>query len=190
MTFARGRLVRVAVGVLGACGVLLLTSCGSTDGGTAATTPGGDASAPITGSQVDESAGPDTAPADAPTCASILPAETVDAFADVGWTSRQDPFYIGNIAMTDGLQCIWGNPEVASDDVQVYGWAPLDDDLAADVIAELSDQGWERSESDGAVYFTTPEDGPGGMAYRLTDDEITVSDTKQGLLLIEWPPQH
>jgi len=166
---------------------LVLTACGD-DATPPASTPHPAASAPISGSAVDGSPSP-TAEADGePTCENILPAETVAAFTDTGWTSRQDPFYVGNIELVGGLQCIWGNPEVASDDVQVYGWAPLTSDQAAQVTTELTDQDWTRSDEDGAVYFTAPEGGAMGMAYRLSDGAIAVSDTKQGLLLVEWPP--
>jgi hypothetical protein len=172
------------------CGALALTACGGTDDETApVTTPRPGASAPISGSAVDDSPTPTADGNEEPTCEGILPAETVAAFTDTGWTSRQDPFYVGNIEMSGGLQCVWGNPEVASDDVQVYGWAPLTSDLAAQVTTELTDQGWTKSAGDDAVVFTSPDDGGMSMAYRLTDDEITVSDTEQGLLLIEWPPR-
>jgi len=166
-----------------------LTACGGDSGISATATPG--ASAPIAGSQVTPTTAGTDAATDAPaelSCETILPAETVEAFTDAGWTSRQDPFYVGNTELVDGLQCIWGNPEVASDDVQVYGWAPLTGDEPQQVTDELTAQGWVESEENGATYFVAPDDAPMGMAYRLTDDQLTVSDTKQGLLLIEWPP--
>ncbi|WEG07451.1 hypothetical protein PU630_09245 [Microbacterium horticulturae] len=187
MTSHRTRHIALAL----SCGALLvaLTACGDDSATSAPATPG--ASAPIAGSQVTPTAdATDDTVGDpgTPTCEAILPAETVSAFTDAGWTSRQDPFYVGNTELSDGLQCIWGNPEVASDDVQVYGWAPLSGDEAQQVTDELTAQGWVESEENGAKYFVAPDDAPMGMAYRIAGDELTVSDTKQGLLLIEWPP--
>jgi len=177
--------VSLALGAI----ILGLAACAGESGTSAPATPG--ASAPIAGSQVTPTTAGTDAATDTPatlSCEAILPAETVEAFTDAGWTSRQDPFYVGNTELTGGLQCIWGNPEVASDDVQVYGWAPLTGDEAQQVTDELTAQGWVESEENGATYFVAPDDASTGMAYRLTDDELTVSDTKQGLLLIEWPP--
>jgi len=187
VTHRRTRAIALVIGL----GALLtgLTACSGDSGTSAPETPG--ASAPIAGSQVTPTPTVTDAATEAPanlSCEGILPAETVEAFTEAGWTSRQDPFYVGNTELSGGLQCIWGNPKVASDDVQVYGWAPITDDQAQQVTDELTAQGWVASEENGATYFVAPDNAPMGMAYRLTDDQLTVSDTKQGLLLIEWPP--
>ncbi len=138
---------------------------------------------------------PSATPAGPPTCAGIIPADTVDAFTEAGWTSREDPFYVGNIELPDGIQCTWGNAKIASDQVQVFGWAPLDADQARAVKEELLGSGWKEFEENGAVYLTAtgdmvmnPDDDGYGMTYRLDDGQITLADTRQGLLLIQWPP--
>ncbi len=71
----------------------------------------------------DTSATPTTAPID-PTCENIIPKSTVDDFKSLGWTSQEEPFRIGATALDDGIQCKWGDAKVASDRVQIFGWAP------------------------------------------------------------------
>ena len=68
---------------------------------------------------------PTEAPDADPTCQTIIPAATATDFADTGLTAREDPFYIAGILLPDGIQCTWGDQSVASDQVQVYGWAPI-----------------------------------------------------------------
>ncbi|QAY61079.1 hypothetical protein ET475_14520 [Microbacterium protaetiae] len=173
-------------------GALALTACADGDSGTVApATPEPGASAPISGSQVTSAPSQNAEP----TCDTILPSDTVEDFVDAGWAARQDPFYVGNIELSDGIQCTWGDPKVASDQVQVYGWAPLSAQQSDEITTELIDSGWEKIDGDGVVYLTAPEemimsrDEDGyGMTYRLSDHDIAVSDTKQGLLLVEWPP--
>ncbi len=176
------------LGVLIACSALtvLLAGCTNDPGTAAPTAPGPVASAPISGSGVSDSPSPSATPK--LTCDSMLIAGTVEQFAEVGWTSRQDPFYVDNIQLPGGIQCIWGDPEVPSDNVQVYGWAPVTADLAAQVTTELTGQGWKKTADGTATVFTPPENTPMGLAYRLSDGGISVSDTTQGLLLVEWPP--
>ncbi|WP_308493697.1 hypothetical protein [Microbacterium terrisoli] len=137
--------------------------------------------------------GDNPTPAGDPTCDTIIPKSTVDAFTAVGWSSRQDPFYVGNIELPGGIQCIWGNEKVPSDDVQVYGWAPITPEQETEVTQELSNSGFQKLSEDGQTYMTATDSMPGGardsgMTYRLDDGQILFSDTKQGLLLIEWPP--
>ncbi|WP_051191576.1 hypothetical protein [Microbacterium luticocti] len=151
----------------------------------------------VTPQNHDASPRPDASPTPVgdPTCERIIPQTTVDAFTQAGWTSRQDPFYVGNIELAGGIQCTWGDATVASDQVQVFGWAPIDAETAGQVEKELLDSGWKEFSEDGAVYLTAtgtmimnPDDDGYGMTYRITDGQIIFADTKQGLLLIQWPP--
>jgi len=174
-------------------GALALSACADDTATTAPATPIPGASAPISGSGVKDSPAPD-ADADL-SCDGILPADTVKDFTDAGWASRQDPFYVGNIELTGGIQCTWGDPSVASDQVQVFGWAPVTAEQIDEITSELVDSGWKKLDENGVVYITAPEemimsrdDDGYGMTYRIRDDDIAVSDTKQGLLLVEWPP--
>ena len=184
---------RVAAIGLIALSALALSACAGTNGAPGAKTPtsSGRASSPV--------ATPDTSteapPAADPTCDTIIPSTTVSALEGAGWSSQQDPFYIGSTEIADGLQCTWGDATVASDHVQIYGWAPIAADQAAAAKKELLDGGWREVDADGKVYITAgadmimdPDDDGFGMTYQFGDGWVTVSDTKQGLVLVEWPP--
>ncbi|GAA3762273.1 hypothetical protein GCM10022240_13590 [Microbacterium kribbense] len=136
-------------------------------------------------------------PAGDPTCEKIIPQTTVQTFADTGWSSREELFYVGNVELPGGIQCTWGDPKVPSDQVQLFGWAPATPELIAAAKKELLDAGagWTEFDEGGATYITAgkdmimnPDDQGYGMTYRFDKDQITVADTKQGLLLVEWPP--
>ncbi|MGA7146930.1 MAG: hypothetical protein WBX17_00370, partial [Microbacterium sp.] len=73
-------------------------------------------------------------------------------------------------------------------------WAPIVADAAVDAQADLVDQGWLREEAPNGVYITEAKettiavDADGyGMTYLFGDGWVKLADTKQGLLLIEWP---
>jgi hypothetical protein len=133
--------------------------------------------------------------AEDPTCDTLIRETVVADFESLGWTSQQGPLYIGGTEVPDGLQCMWADFEgPAGDHGQMFGWAPLSDDAAADAQQELLAQGWIREEAPDGVYITeAPEttiatDADGyGITYLFTEGQVTVADTKQGLLLIEWP---
>lgn len=130
-----------------------------------------------------------------PTCDTIIPAETVADFASVGWTARADPFYIGETELPEGLQCIWADFEgPAGDHLQLFGWAPIEPDAASEAQDNLVSQGWVRESAVEGIYITeSPEtsiatDADGyGMTYLFSDGWVKIADTKQGLLLVEWP---
>ncbi|GAA1991776.1 hypothetical protein [Microbacterium pumilum] len=167
-------------------------------------------SAPPSGPQVSESTAPTPStpapdpsgePSDdpdasaEPTCDTMIPAETVADFASVGWTARADPFYIGETELPEGLQCIWADFEgPAGDHLQLFGWAPVEPDVASEAQDNLVSQGWVRESAVEGVYITeSPEtsiatDADGyGMTYLFGDGWVKIADTKQGLLLVEWP---
>jgi hypothetical protein len=137
----------------------------------------------------------DAAAGDEPTCETIIPEATVADFESVGWTARADPFYIGELEIPEGLTCVWADFEgPAGDHLQMFGWAPIDADAAADAQQSLADEGWVRETGSDGVYLTeNPEtaiakDDQGyGMTYLFGDGWVTIADTKQGLVLIEWP---
>lgn len=114
----------------------------------------------------------------------------------MGWTAQADVFRIGGTEVPGGIQCTWGDYTVATDHVQVFGWAPIDDSDAEAAEQQLVSEGWRREEGNGGVYVTesaesaiaTDEDGY-GFTYFFGDGFVKVSDTKQGLILIEWPPK-
>ncbi len=130
-----------------------------------------------------------------PTCETIIPDEIVADFESLGWKARADPFFVGELEIPEGVWCVWADFEgQAGDHVQIFGWAPIDEDVARDAQTDLISQGWVREDGPDGVYITeNPEmtiatDAEGyGMTYRFGDGWVMVADTKQGLVLIEWP---
>lgn len=130
-----------------------------------------------------------------PTCETIIPADVVSQFDELGWTASEQDFHIGTLVVPDGIHCVWGDHSVASDQVQIYGWAPIDDATAAEAQASLEEQGWIREEADGTVLLTedpayaiVTDDEGYGMTYEFGDGWVRLADTKQGLVLVGWPP--
>jgi hypothetical protein len=137
---------------------------------------------------------PSQAPMADPTCETIIPATTVDDLSSVGWTVRAEPFRVGEIEISEGVQCIWGDFTTATDHVQIYGWAPISAADAADAQNQLVSLGWTMEEAPEGVIVTessettvaTDEDGY-GLTYLFGDGWVKYADTKQGLLLVVWP---
>lgn len=186
---------------LGATLVLALSASLAT--GCAATTPppepetttGAGATPSVPAAQPSAEPTENAAPAEDPTCETLIADATVADFQSVGWTARADPFYIGENEIPGGLQCVWADFEgQAGDHVQIFGWAPIEADAASDAEAELVEQGWTREKGADGVYVTeSPEtsiatDNEGyGMTYLFGDGWVILADTKQGLVLIDWP---
>ncbi|QKJ19200.1 hypothetical protein [Microbacterium hominis] len=134
-------------------------------------------------------------PGDAPTCETLISASLVADFEEIGWTVREDPFYIGDLELTDGIQCVWADFEgPAGDHLQMFGWGPISAEEAESAQDQLIAQGWQREDGSSGVYITensqttiaTDDDGY-GMTYLFGDGVVTFADTKQGLVLIDWP---
>lgn len=129
-----------------------------------------------------------------PTCETIIPETTVAEFESIGWSARAEPFIIGGVEVPDGVQCVWANFEgPASDQLQMFGWAPIDDASAAEAQERLQSEGWTIEEAAEGVYVTEPaetavatdEDGY-GITYLFASGSVKIADTKQSILLIEW----
>lgn len=129
-----------------------------------------------------------------PTCEELIPASLVEQFSSQGWTYRADVFRVGDLTLTDGVQCVWGDYSVASDHVLIFGWAAATSAEAEQARASLLASGWQVADDASGTYITedpatavaTDENGF-GMTYQFGDGWIAVADTKQGLLLIERP---
>ncbi|WP_127474487.1 hypothetical protein [Microbacterium sulfonylureivorans] len=130
-----------------------------------------------------------------PTCETLIGADVVADFESIGWSSRAEKFYLGELELAHGIQCVWADFEgPAGDHLQLFGWAPIGDEEAAEAQTSMVDQGWIREESSEGVYITEPKettiavDEEGyGMTYLFVAGSVKLADTKQGLLLIEWP---
>ena len=130
---------------------------------------------------------------DEPACDTIITDGTVEALTSIGWTLKQQEFVIGDIALPEGMLCFWADYSVATDHGQLYGWAEISDEDAAAAQATLLESGWLRENGPEGSYFTedpqfslgTDEEGY-GMTYLFGDGWVKLSDTKQGLILIDW----
>lgn len=130
-----------------------------------------------------------------PTCDTLIGADVVADFESIGWTSQAEKFYLGDVELAHGVQCVWADFDgPAGDHLQMFGWASITPDQAAEAQTTLVSQGWVREESEDGVYITEPkettiavDDEGYGMTYFFASDWVKLADTKQGLLLIEWP---
>lgn len=166
-------------------------------------TPGGTAPQ-VSGEAVPDGAASGSAtPAPVPTidpasvtCENMLAADTAAEFAATDWSVREDPFVILDLELPDGTACTWGDfSSPTSDDLVLFGWSPIDDADATSVQTALVAEGWLREEAGDAVLITEDPafalrvDAEGyGMTYRFEAGTVTVSDTKQGLDLIDVRP--
>ncbi|MBN9210767.1 MAG: hypothetical protein BGO45_10870 [Microbacterium sp. 71-36] len=173
---------------------LVLTACAPT--AAAPATP----SAAATG---DTAASPTTSPTDAPdadtpdpTCETIILSSTAADFESIGWKPQSEPFRVGATEVPDGILCKWSDGSVTAGTVQMFGWAPIDAAAAEKAEGDLVASGWKREEGAGdEVYITENPDwlaGRGadgyGITYLFGDGWVKVADTKQSLVLIDWPP--
>lgn len=130
-----------------------------------------------------------------PTCDTIIPPDVVVDFTDAGWSFEEDVFRLGATEIPEGITCTWGDAKVASDNVQMFGWAPISEQDSAREQSALVQEGWQREEGEDGVFLTenpdtavnTDADGY-GWTYQFGDGWVKFADTKQGLLLVEWPP--
>ncbi len=129
-----------------------------------------------------------------PTCENIIPQATADDFTSLGWTYQSEPFRIGADALDDGIQCKWGDTKIASDRVQIFGWAPIDAADAAKAQKDLVAAGWKVEKADEGTYVTENPEWLGGrgvdgygLTYLFGDGWVKLADTKQSLVLVESP---
>lgn len=133
-------------------------------------------------------------PAVDPTCETIIDASTIEIFDQHDWTYKEREFRLNGEVIEGGLECVWGDYTVASDHVQVFGWAPLNASESSSMQEELLSEGWARIDEGDHLYITEDsahsialdEDGF-GMTYEFGDGWVTLADTKQGLVLITRP---
>ncbi|MGO1265888.1 MAG: hypothetical protein ACTHY8_01500 [Microbacterium gubbeenense] len=129
----------------------------------------------------------------APTCESILRPSFVDELSELGWSAQERPFQIGEHEVAGGVQCVWGDLSSGTDLAQMYGWAPIDADQAAELQNYLEENGWVREDGEHYVYLTEDpnligylEEGEYGITYQFADGWVALADTKSGLDLVTW----
>lgn len=130
----------------------------------------------------------------APTCETIIAPSTIEIFESHEWTYKQHDFRIGADVVEGGIQCIWGDYTVASDHVQIFGWAPLSAAESGPAQQKLLSEGWIRADEDGHTYITEDprfsiavDEAGYGMTYEFGDGWVSVADTRQSLVLITQP---
>lgn len=173
---------------------LLLTGCGAGSADPAPTATVG-TSSPSTAptSQPDPTSSPDAGGVDA-TCDSIVVADVHEQLVAKGWSFKETPFAAGGVTLDDGLQCTWADFTKPSGNLLLFGWAPLTGDQATKIQSALEQEGWKRESEGDYVYLTqdasqapTVDENGYGMTYEFGDGWVTLSDTKQNLLLIQRP---
>lgn len=126
------------------------------------------------------------------TCENLVTAATIDTFDEAGWTPSEAAFTIGATELEGGIRCTWSEPDVESNDLMIFGWAPIDGETATTLEAELAAGDWRLEDSaDGVVLtemnpLTADPDGY-GYTYLFGDGWVTFADMKQNLVLIERP---
>lgn len=186
---------------LGAAALVLAAAAVLTTACSATPEPAESASgAPTTPAPVETTAAPVTEPTAgpiaAPACDELVSESAVSTYEEYGWTSQQDVFRVGSLELDDGVICRWADFTTASDQIQMFGWAPITESDAASARDELLDSGWieiEGTASSSVLITENPDyaislDEEGyGQTYEFGDGWVTFADTKQSLLMIERP---
>lgn len=188
-------IARAAGAVALTAALLATTACASSAppaaDPTASSTPG-----PASTESAAPTAEPSTAPVADLTCENMIGEDLVAEFTDVGWTSLAQPFQIGELELASGVQCVWADFEgPAGDHLIIFGWAPISADQARNAQNALVADGWVREDDAAGVYITenpdttiSTDDEGYGLTYLFGDGWVKLADTKQGLVLIDWPP--
>lgn len=185
---------RILPAIAGLALVLVaLSACTSPSPSTTSPTPTESAA------QGDTSTAPTTSPSsegppEGLSCESMISARTVAALSDAGWSAETKEFVVGGVELPEGLLCFWADYTVGSDNGQLYGWSSISSADAKVAEQALLDEGWTREDGSDGIYVTedieysmgTDEDGY-GMTYLFGDGWVRLADTRQGLILIEWP---
>ncbi|MGF3054102.1 hypothetical protein ACQUSY_09110 [Microbacterium sp. YY-03] len=136
----------------------------------------------------------ETAEPEVATCENLLPETLITQFEEMGWSYQQSQLFGVDAPLPDSVQCTWGDYEShSSEAVQIYAWSPIDEATATAMQDALVTQGWTR-EVDGDVVYITAGDRSAvvdengyGMTYKFVEGSVTYADTKQGLVLVQWP---
>ena len=128
------------------------------------------------------------------TCENLLPETLITQFEEMGWSYQQSQLFGVDAPLADSVQCTWGDYEShSSEAVQIYAYSPIDEATAVAMQDALVAQGWMREDAEDVVYITAGDrsavvDENGyGMTYKFVPGSVTYADTKQGLLLVQWP---
>ncbi len=179
------RLARAALPL--AIGAILLSACTGTPGAQ----PTEVVTAPPPGADPSPSGLPTATPVSPEdlTCENLIAEDALAGFEAEGWTSEEGEFAINDLVL-DGISCTWAQSGDTTDNLVVFGWAPITADEAQQTQTQLESVGWTAEESADGLYLSEADaqnPDAAGMTYLFGDGWVTVSDTKPGLLLIEQP---
>lgn len=134
-----------------------------------------------------------TAPATA-TCDTLIGGDLISELGAQGWTYKEAAITVGDTVVADSIACTWADYTVASGNLLLFGWAPIAADEADALASQLESEGWIREDAADGFFITedpmqapTTDENGYGMTYEFGNGWMTVSDTKQNLLLIERP---
>ena len=155
-------------------------------------------SAPAASATPKTEASPDAtaAASEDPTCETIILPTTVADFEALGWTNFEDAFTVGTVTVQvpEGVQCTWGDLSASAEDVQQFGGALITAAQAKTAEQDLVAEGWRTEDSPEGVYVTesadtavATDDEGYGRTYLFGDGWVKYADTKQSLLLVQWP---
>lgn len=172
----------------------MLSGCASSPEPTPTATVGTDAPSADPSAPAPEPTARPTATDAAATCETLIVGDLLDELTAQGWTAKETPFAAGGVTVDGGLQCTWADYDVPSGNLMLFGWAPITADQATRMQKGLEAEGWLREEGSETLYITedpmqapTIDENGYGMTYEFGDGWVTVSDTKQNLLLISRP---
>ncbi|ALJ20028.1 hypothetical protein [Microbacterium sp. No. 7] len=167
---------------------LLLAGCAELD----PAGPNGSSGSPSAGAGPDATTDPGVDPTLPLDCTTLVTPATVGQLEEAGLSAREDPFYIGETELTDGIQCIWADFTAPSGNILLFAWAPVDDQLAQTLQDNLVALGMERDDAPEGVYLTDdPENAPVvdaegfGFTYLFGDGWVIAADTRANLALIQ-----
>jgi len=192
------RLPRIAAAVALGAAALLTVACAATpEPGPTPVDAATDAAvdpAPVATPAPAETTAPEPEKPLKVTCDTLISADLLADLEAQGWTAKEEPFAIGEATFDDGVSCMWGDFSTATGNVLIFAWAPVTAAETEAAQAQLEADGWIRETGDAGVYYTEDpslalnvDENGYGMTYLFADDSVTLSDTKQGLLLIEDP---
>ncbi|MFL0566277.1 hypothetical protein ACH0CG_10985 [Microbacterium sp. 179-I 1D1 NHS] len=188
MTLLPARLRAAGIAALVAVGsVVLLSACAP------GTAPGAGGSSHTPQASATTGPAPAQIDPDDVTCENMLSPDTVETFGSTGWTVREDPFVILDLELPKGIACTWGDfSSPTNDDLILFGWSPISEADASAAEAALEAEGWLRKDDPRGTMITEDpssalrlDDQGYGMTYLFRNGWVEVSDTRQGLDLID-----
>ncbi len=184
-----------AITALAVVTALALAGCSASGAPETAPSVAATASGPaVDGSAPTDSPEPEDEPSIAPTCENIIRSLWSTTSRASGGHRRRISSASARRRSTAASSASGATRAIASDRVQIFGWAPIDDSTAAQAVSDLTAAGWKvEKDSDGTYVTENPDwlNGRGvdgyGLTYLFGDGFVKFADTRQSLLLVDSP---